>query len=139
MTITKPIVWNAGALYLQPRDLWIIAVQAPTEIKPQYIYELNTNDDLQSDLIPLAVDHRINHKCPKLSNIPILSMAHIPKSTIFGILKPVEIENAAISETSKVLDYCLLNKPINAAHNGTKVISYYPLPKNRLSSKVMQF
>ena len=27
-----------------------------------------------------------------------------------------------------VLDYCLLNKSINAACNGDNVISYYPLP-----------
>ena len=33
--VTKPIFWNAGALYLQPRSVAIITVQASTELKPQ--------------------------------------------------------------------------------------------------------
>ena len=103
-TITKPIVWNAGALYLQLRGILIITLQAPTEIKPQYIYDLSTSIDLTSDFIPLAVDHKINQNYTKLLSIPILNMAHsrvyIPKSTIFGTLKPAAIENAEISETS---------------------------------------
>ena len=81
-----------------------ITVQVLTELEPQYTYELSASKDLPSDLSPYAVDHKINHKYPKLLNIPILNTAHsrvhIPKSTIFGTLKPVEIENGEISETS---------------------------------------
>ena len=29
------------------------------ELKPQHIYELSASDDLQLDLIPLAINHRI--------------------------------------------------------------------------------
>ena len=36
--MTKAIVQNAGALYIQPRDILIITTQAPTELKPQYMY-----------------------------------------------------------------------------------------------------
>ena len=60
-------------------------------------------NDLPLVLIPLAVDQKSNHKYSKLFNIPILNTVHskvyIPKSTIFGTLQPVEIENAAIGET----------------------------------------
>ena len=102
-TIPKPIVQNAGAFYLQTRGISIHTVQTPTEVKPKY-YKPSTSDDLPSDLIPLAVSHKINHKYPKLLNIPILNMTdsriYILKSTIFRMLKPVEIENLEISEIS---------------------------------------
>ena len=51
-------------------------VQAPTELDTQHIYTLNTSDDNTLDLIPLAADHKINHKYPKLLNIPILNTAY---------------------------------------------------------------
>ena len=75
LTIPKPIFQNAGAFYLQPGGILIIKVQAPTELKPRYIYELSTINNLQSKLIPLAVDHKINPKYPNLLNIPIHNMA----------------------------------------------------------------
>ena len=75
-----------------------------TELKLQYIYELIARHDLLSDLIPLAVDYKVNHRYPKLLNIPIQNIAHsrvyIPKSTICGTLILAEIENVKISETS---------------------------------------
>ena len=47
------------------------------------------------------VDHRIDHKCPKLLNIPLLNTkydaAHVPSKTILGRLQPREIENIEIS------------------------------------------
>ena len=80
----------------------ISTVQAPIELKPQYIYELSASNDLPSNLIPLATDHKIKHRYPKLLNIPILNAAHsrlyIPKSIAFKTMKPVEIENAEICE-----------------------------------------
>ena len=54
LAITKPVVWNAGALYLQLRGISISKVQAPTELKLQYIYELSSSDDHPSEFIPLA-------------------------------------------------------------------------------------
>ena len=81
-------------------------VPAPTELKTQHIYEFSTSDAFPLDPIPLAVDHRINHKYPNLINLPILSMAHrrldIPRSTVFVTLKPIEIENADISDISLI-------------------------------------
>ena len=74
--MTKPIIWNALAFYLQPKAIMINTVQAQTELRPQYLYKLNASDYLPSELIPLAVDHKINHKFPKLLNIVILSTAH---------------------------------------------------------------
>ena len=104
LTIAKLIVCNAGAFYLQPTGISIITVWVPTKLKPQYIYELSTSNDIPSELIPLAIDHKTNNKYPRLLNIPILNMTHsrvyIPKSTIFGALKPVKMNSAEISETS---------------------------------------
>ena len=101
--MTKIIFRDAGALYLQPRGIWIIKLQVPTELKPQYIYELCTSDDLPSGFIPITIDRKINHKYPKLLNIPILNMVttvYKPKSMVFRALKPVRIESAEISQTS---------------------------------------
>ena len=64
LTIINPIVQNAGAFYLQPRGILKIIVQAPTELKPQYIYKLSASDDLPSDLVTLAFDCKINNKYP---------------------------------------------------------------------------
>ena len=101
LTVTNLMVWNAGAFYLQPSSMSIITIWAPTKLKPQYIYKQSTSDDLLLGLIPLAVHHRINHKYPKLLSIPILNMAYnkiyIPRSTVFNMLKPIEIENSEIS------------------------------------------
>ena len=49
-TTIKPLVQNV--FYLQPRGVSIITVQAPTELKPQYIYGFSTSDDLPLGLIP---------------------------------------------------------------------------------------
>ena len=81
----------------------IIKVKAPAELKPQHIFKISPSNNLPLGLIPLAVDHTINQKYSKLLNISILTMAHcrvyIPRSAVFGMLKPVEIENAEICET----------------------------------------
>ena len=72
-TITKPILQTAGAFYLQPRSISIIIVQAPINLEPQCICEFSTSNDLPLGLIPLAVNHKINHKYPKLLNTYILN------------------------------------------------------------------
>ena len=96
--VSKPIAHNAWVFYLQPRSVSIITVKAPIELKPQHTYKLSTSDDLSLGLIPLEVNHGINYKYPKLLCIPIFNMAYsrvfVPRSTVFGMLKPSEIENA---------------------------------------------
>ena len=70
-TVTKPKVQNARAFYLQAKSILIITVQVPAELKPQYIYQLRTSDNLSLGIIPLAVDHKISHNYPNLLNILI--------------------------------------------------------------------
>ena len=95
------IIHNAGALHLPLRSISIIPVQAPTKLNTQHIYQLNTSDDLPSTLIPLAADHRIHHKHPKLLSISILNTAydtvHIPGTTMTGTLYLIEIEDIEVS------------------------------------------
>ena len=69
----EPIKQNWGALQFPPRSTSVIAVQTPTELNTKHIYQLNASEDLPSGIIPLAVDHRIDHKYPKLLNIPLLT------------------------------------------------------------------
>ena len=61
----KPIIHNPGAFYLKPRSMSVIMVQAPTEFDKQHIYTINSSDDLPLGLIPLAINHEIDHKYPK--------------------------------------------------------------------------
>ena len=52
----------------------------------------------------LAVNHKINHKYPKLLSIPILNTMYenvcTPKATVNGILHPVEVESNEVSNIS---------------------------------------
>ena len=63
-----------------------------------------TLDDLPLGLIPLAVDHKINHKYQRLLSIPTLNTAcdrvNIPKATVISTLNPVETESTEISNIS---------------------------------------
>ena len=82
----EPIIKNAGALQLPPGSISVMAVQAPSELNTKYIYQLNTTDDLPSGIIPLAFNRRIDHKYPKLLNIPLLNTeynaVHIPRKNL---------------------------------------------------------
>ena len=97
----KPKIHNAGAPQLPTRSISVIAVQAPIELNTKHSYQLNGNDDLSSDIIPLEVNHRINHKYPKLLNIPLLTTeydkVHIPRKATIGNLQPLETENKEIN------------------------------------------
>ena len=97
---TEPIIWNAGAL-LALRSISVIAVQAPTKLNTKHIHQLNATDDLPSGVIPLAVDHRIHHKYPKLLNIPLLNRdydtVHVPRKTMLGTLHQIDSENIEVS------------------------------------------
>ena len=50
------------------------------------------------------MDHKIDHKYQKLLKIPLLNTEHdtihIPRKTIIGHLKPIEIEEFEVSNTS---------------------------------------
>ena len=66
--------------------------RGPTELNTQHIYQLNTSDNLASGLNPLAVDHKIHDKYPKLLHIPLLNTrydtVYIPKD-VSGTLHPI--------------------------------------------------
>ena len=83
------------------KSISIITVHTPTELSTKHIYKLNATDDLQSSIIPLAVEHRTDHKYPKLLNIPPLNTeynaVHILRKTVLGKLQPIEIENVEVS------------------------------------------
>ena len=63
---TKPIIGNSGTFYPQSRSVSVITIQAPTDLNPKHIYKLSTSDNLPDGLIPLAVDHKVDHKYAKL-------------------------------------------------------------------------
>ena len=71
----EPIIKNAETLKLPPRSISITSVQAPTELNTKHIYKLNPADD-PSGIISLAVDHKIDHKYPKLLKILFLNTEH---------------------------------------------------------------
>ena len=77
--------------------------KAPTELNTKHIYQLDTADDLTSG-ISIAVDHRIDHKYPKLQNIPLpiteYDTIHIPRKTIIRKLQPIEIDDFEVSNIS---------------------------------------
>ena len=82
----EPTMCNAGTLHLPLRSISIIAVQAPTELNTQDIYQLNASVYLPSGIIPLAVNYRIHHKCQYWSSILIFNTAydavHVPRKTM---------------------------------------------------------
>ena len=92
----EPIVQNAGALKLPPRSISVISVKAPIKLNTKHINPVNATDDLLSGIIPLAVDHKMDHKYLKLLKIPLFNTEHhtkyIQRKTIIGILQPIEIE-----------------------------------------------
>ena len=93
----EPIVQNSGALILQPRTISVISGQAPTKVNTKYLYQLYATDDLPSGIIPLAVEHKIDHRYPRLLKIPLFNTkhnaVHIPRKTIIGNLWPIEVED----------------------------------------------
>ena len=75
---------------LPPRSVSVISVKAPTELNTRHLYQLDATDNLAPDIIPLEVDHKIDHKYPKLLGIPLLNTENnavqIPRKTIIGRL-----------------------------------------------------
>ena len=103
-TDSKPIIYNAGEFYLQPRSISVRMVQTPTELDTQHIYSLDASGDHPLSITPLVFEQKINHKYPKSLCIPILNAAHkrgyIPRSTAFGMLNANETESTEGSNIS---------------------------------------
>ena len=63
-------------------------------LNTKYVYQLDTAEDLLSEIFPLAVHHKIYHKYPKVLNIPLLNTehntVHIPRKTFTENLQPIE-------------------------------------------------
>ena len=102
----EPIVQNSGTFALPPRSISVISAQAPTELDTKHLYQLDATD-LTSGIIPLVMDHEIDHKYLKLLKIPLLSrehlVVHIPK-TVIDNLQPIEVEDFEVSNMSWTTD-----------------------------------
>ena len=131
--VTKPMFLNTEACYLKPRSVSIITVQAPTELKPQNIYKLTTSEDLLGWLIPLAAEHKVNHKYPKLLSICVLNTSYdrvyVPRLMVFGMLKPLDTENA---QTNKVFWIKIERLNEVDAINGLQELCQYSQTNNEL-------
>ena len=105
---TESVVQNSGAFMLPPKSISIISVQAPNNLNTRHLYQLDATDDLPSGIIPLAVDHNIDHKYPKLLKIPLLntehSTVHIPRKTVIGKLQPLDVVDFKVSNISWTID-----------------------------------
>ena len=85
---------------LPPRSISVISVKAPTRLNTRHLYQLDATDNLSPGIIPLAVDHKIDHKYLKLRQIPLLNMGHntvqIQRNTVKGRLQPTDITESSI-------------------------------------------
>ena len=101
---SKPIIHNAGAFCLQPRGISVIVVQTTPELDTQHISILDTSSNLPLGIIPLVIEHNIDHKYPKSLGIPILNTAYdrvcTPRATVTSTLCPVKIECNGVSNIS---------------------------------------
>ena len=71
-------------------------VQMSNELDTQHIYILDASDDLPLGLIPSIVNHKTDHKGPKLLIIPMLNNTYnrvcISRATTISTLNPVELK-----------------------------------------------
>ena len=104
----EPLVQNTGTLTWPPRSISLISVQAPTKLNTKHLYQPDAADVLLSGIIPLTVDHKIDHKYPKLLKTHLLNTEHntihIPRKTTIGNLQPIEIEDFEVSNISWTTD-----------------------------------
>ena len=74
----------------------------------RHLYQLDDIDDLLSGVMYLAVDHKIDHKYPKLLKIPLLNKDyntfHIPRKTIIGKLQSLDVADFKVSNISWTTD-----------------------------------
>ena len=79
--------------------------------------------------IPLKYQKFVNEVIKLLENAGCTSKSLSPLATpVIIVSKKPDPLNAHKQQLHLVLDYRSLNKAINAAHNGTSILSYYPLP-----------
>ena len=82
---------------LPPISVSVISVKAPTELNTRHLYQL----DVTNNLPPLAVDHKIDHKYPKLLRIPLFNtennMVQISRKAIIGKLQPIDVTDSEIN------------------------------------------
>ena len=110
-------------------------MQAPTECT-EHLYQLDATDELLSGILPLAVNHKIDYKYPKLLKIPLLNTehntVHILIKTVIGTLQPVnkdfEVSNiscttdgtADTTSSSIELSFMLPKSSFQLEHSNTK-------------------
>ena len=82
--------------------------KAPTDLNTRHPYQLDAIDNLQPGIIHLAVDHKIDHKYPKLLKIPLLNTENttvkFPRKTIIGRLKPIDITDSEVNNITWTTD-----------------------------------
>ena len=65
---------------------------------------MDATDDFPPSIIPLALDHEIDHRYPKLLKIPLLNAehntVHIPRKIIIDTLQPIDVADLKISKIS---------------------------------------
>ena len=100
----NPIVQNSAALTLPSWNIFVISVQALARPNTKHIYQLDVTNDLISGIITLTVDHKIDHKHPKLLKIPLINTehhaVHFLRKTIPGNLQPIKVEDFKVSNIS---------------------------------------
>ena len=69
---------------------------------------IETTDNLTSGIIPLAVDHKIDPKYPKLLWIPQTKIEHntvqSSRKTILGKLQPIDVTDSKVNNFSWTTD-----------------------------------
>ena len=100
-------------------------VKTTTELDTQHIYTLDVSDDLPLGLIPLVVDHKIDHKYPKSASILILSTKYyriyIPSAAVTGMLNLVEIESNEV----RYISWTKTEKPQDIIRNSSTELQTY--------------
>ena len=93
---------------LPSRGISVISVQAPTELTTRHLYHLDATNDLLSGVIPLEVDHKIDHMYSILLQIPLLNTehntVHISRKTTIGQLHPLDVADFKVSNISWTTD-----------------------------------
>ena len=93
---------------LPPGSVSVISVKGPTEVNTRYLYQLDAADNLPPGIISLAVDHKIDHRYPKLLQKPLINMEHntvdIPIKAVICKLKPIDVTDAEVNNISWTTD-----------------------------------
>ena len=105
---TEPIAHNSGSIMLPPRSVSIISIKAPTKLNARHLYRLDAADNVPPSIIPLAVDHKMDHQYPKWLHILLLNTefntVQISRKTVIGKLYPIVITGSAVNNISWTTD-----------------------------------